>query len=189
MRVAFYGGSFDPPHVGHLLSAVYALALGFEKVLVVPVYEHAFGKRMAPFDARVALCRACFRGIDGVEVSELEATLERPSYTVRALARLAEDHPDWELRTLVGSDVLAETHAWHEFDRVEKLAPLFVLLRLGHEVDGLGPAVLPEVSSSEVRRLLADRKRSPDAALRLERLVPEAVRSALETRGLYPVVE
>jgi nicotinate-nucleotide adenylyltransferase len=189
MRVAFYGGSFDPPHVGHLLSAVYALALGFEKVLVVPVYEHAFGKRMAPFDARVALCRACFRGIDGVEVSELEASLERPSYTVRALERLAKDHPDWELRVLVGSDVLAETHAWHEFDRVEQLAPLFVLPRLGHEVPGLGPAVLPEVSSSEVRSLLAHRKRSPDATVRLERLVPVGVRMALETLAIYPVVE
>jgi nicotinate-nucleotide adenylyltransferase len=189
MRVAFFGGSFDPPHVGHLLSAVYALALGFDKVLVVPVYEHAFGKRMAPFDARVALCRACFRGIDGVEVSELEALLERPSYTVRTLEHLAKAHPDWELRTLVGSDVLAETHAWHEFDRVEKLAPLFVLPRLGHEVKGLGPAVLPEVSSSEVRRLLTDRKRSPDAAARLERLVPVGVRIALETLGSYPVVE
>jgi nicotinate-nucleotide adenylyltransferase len=189
MRVAFFGGSFDPPHVGHLLSAVYALALGFDKVLVVPVYEHAFGKRMAPFDARVALCRACFRGIDGVEVSELEALLERPSYTVRTLEHLAKAHPDWELRTLVGSDVLAETHAWHEFDRVEKLAPLFVLARLGHDGPGLGPAVLPEVSSSEVRSLLADRKRSADAAARLERLVPIGVRIALETLGMYPVVE
>jgi nicotinate-nucleotide adenylyltransferase len=188
MRVAFYGGSFDPPHVGHLLAAVYALALGFEKVVVVPVYEHAFGKRMAPFEARVALCHACFRGIDGVEVSELEATLERPSYTVRALERLTAEHPDWELRTLVGSDVLAETHAWHEFDRVEKLAPLFVLPRLGHEVKGLGPAVLPEVSSSEVRALLAERKRSRAALSRLERLVPAGVRMAVETLGIYPAV-
>jgi nicotinate-nucleotide adenylyltransferase len=189
MRVAFFGGSFDPPHVGHLLAAVYALALGFEKVLVVPVYEHAFGKRSASFDARVALCRACFRGIEGVEVSEVEATLERPSYTVRTLEHLAGAHPDWELRTLVGSDVLAETHAWRDFARVEALAPLFVLPRLGHDVPELGPAVLPEVSSSEVRRLLADRKRSPDAAKRLERLVPEAVRIALEKLGIYPVVE
>jgi nicotinate-nucleotide adenylyltransferase len=189
MRVAFYGGSFDPPHVGHLLSAVYALALGFEKVLLVPVYEHAFGKRMAAFDARVALCRACFRGIDGVEVSELEASLERPNYTVRTLERISVDHPDWELRTLVGSDVLAETHAWHEFDRVEKLAPLFVLPRRGHEVDGLGPAVLPEVSSSEVRELLVERGRSADAAARLERLVPAGVRLAVEALGIYPAVE
>jgi nicotinate-nucleotide adenylyltransferase len=189
MRVAFYGGSFDPPHVGHLLSAVYALSLGFEKVLVVPVYEHAFGKQMAPFDARVALCRACFAGIAGVEVSELEATLDRPSYTVRTLERIAKDHPEWELRTLVGSDVLAETHAWREFSRVEALAPLFVLPRVGHEVPGLGPAVLPEVSSSEVRTLLADRKRSPAAQARLARLVPEAVRIAVEKLGIYPVVE
>lgn len=185
MRVAFYGGSFDPPHVGHLLSAVYALALGFDKVLVVPVFEHAFGKQMAPFDARVALCRACFRGIEGVEVSELEATLERPSYTVRTLERLTAEHPDWELRVLVGSDVLAETHAWHEFERVQALAPLFVLPRRGHEAPELGPAVLPEVSSSEVRELLAARHASADARGRLERLVPRAVLDITDRLGLY----
>lgn len=185
MRVAFYGGSFDPPHVGHLLSAAYALSMGFEKVLVVPVYEHAFGKRMAPFAARVELCRACFRGLAGVEVSELEATLAPPSYTVRTLERLTAEHPDWKLRVLVGSDVLAETHAWHDFPRVEALAPLFVLPRLGHEVEGLGPAVLPEVSSTEVRSLLAARRGSPEAARRLGQLVPAAVLEAVERLGLY----
>jgi nicotinate-nucleotide adenylyltransferase len=155
----------------------------------VPVYEHAFGKRMAPFEVRRDLCQACFRGITGIEVSELEVTLERPSYTVRALERLTAEHPDWELRTLVGSDILAETHAWREFERVEALAPLFVLPRLGHDVPGLGPAVLPEVSSSEVRALFADRKRSPDAARRLEWLVPEAVRIAVEKHGIYASLE
>jgi nicotinate-nucleotide adenylyltransferase len=185
MQVAFYGGSFDPPHVGHLLSAVYALALGFERVLVVPVFEHAFGKQMATFEARVAMCHACFRGIEGVEVSELEATLGRPSYTVRTLERLTAEHPDWELRVLVGSDVLAETHAWHEFDRVQSLAPLFVLPRLGHEVEGLGPAVLPEVSSTEIRGLLTARHGSPEALRRLQRLVPRSVLEAAERFGLY----
>jgi nicotinate-nucleotide adenylyltransferase len=185
MRVAFYGGSFDPPHVGHLLSAVYALALGFDKVLVVPVYQHAFGKRMAPFDVRVALCRACFRGIGGVEVSELEASLERPNYSVRTLERLAGEHPEWQLRTLVGSDVLAETHAWHEFDRVEKLAPLFVIPRLGHEVNGLGPAVLPEVSSSEVRELLQRRGGEGVDEERLRRLVPAHVLETIDAENLY----
>lgn len=185
MRVAVYGGSFDPPHVGHLLSAVYALARGFEKVLVVPVFEHAFGKQTAPFAARVELCRACFRGIDGVEVSELEATLERPSYTVRTLERLKAEQPDWELRVLVGSDVLAETQAWHELDRVKALAPFFVLPRLGHEIEGLGPAVLPEVSSSQVRALMAAPRASADARRRLESLVPEAVLEAAERLGLY----
>lgn len=185
MRVAFFGGSFDPPHVGHVLSAAYALTLGFEKVLVAPVFEHAFGKRMAPFEARVELCRRAFEGLGRVEVSGLEATLERPSYTVRTLQRLAADHPTWELRTLVGSDVLAETHAWHEFDRVKALAPLFVLARLGHEVHGLGPAVLPEVSSSEVRDLLR-RRGAPDAGgERLERLVPVSVLRAIDVQGLY----
>jgi nicotinate-nucleotide adenylyltransferase len=184
MRVAYFGGSFDPPHVGHLLSAVYALALGFEKVLVVPVYEHAFGKRMAPFDTRVTLCRACFEGIEGVEVSAIEAELERPNYTERTLARLTTEHPDWELRLLIGSDVLADTSAWHDFPAVERLAPPFVLNRSGHERPGSGPVVLPEVSSTRVRELLT-RQDEPEAAEELERLVSARVLAVVRSSGQY----
>ncbi len=117
--VAVYGGSFDPPHVAHVLSAAYALSVGgFDKVLVVPVFEHPFGKVLAPFSDRLALCHTAFEGQGRVEVSGIEAELERPSYTERTLERLSHDHPDWRLRVLVGSDVLADTSAWHEFPEV-----------------------------------------------------------------------
>jgi len=185
MNVAFYGGSFDPPHVGHLLSAAYALATGgFDQVLVMPVFEHAFGKDLAPFDARLELCRACFEGLSGVHVSSLEAELERPNYTERTLARLAADHPDWRMRVLVGSDVLADTGAWHDFAAVERLAPPYVLTRRGFERPGAGPALLPEVSSTEVRELLR-RRHERDAAERLRFLVPARVLERVTALGLY----
>src|SRR5262245_47971234 len=134
MDVAVFGGSFDPPHIAHLFTANYVLATGgFERVLVVPVYEHAFEKPLVPFEHRVAMCHLCFSGLGAVQVSDLEAALPRPSYTERTLERIVRDHPDYRLRFVMGSDALADTAKWHDYDRVTRLAPPFVLTRRGHE--------------------------------------------------------
>jgi nicotinate-nucleotide adenylyltransferase len=185
MRVAIYGGSFDPPHVAHLFTASYVLATGgFERLLVVPVYEHAFEKQLAPFEHRVAMCRLCFAGLRDVEVSELEAALPRPSYSVRMLERIASDHPDWQLGFVMGSDALAETEKWHDYERVTALAPPFVVTRRGHERAELGPAVLPDVSSTRLRELFAHAD-DTDARRELEAVVPKRVLSYVEANALY----
>ena len=185
MKVAVYGGSFDPPHVAHRLVADYVLAVGgFERLLVLPVHEHAFGKKLAPFEERLELCRRCFEGLPGVEVSALEAELPPPNYTERTLERLLEQNPAFELRLVIGSDVLGETSGWHDFARVSLLAPPFVLTRKGYERPELGPAVLPDVSSTHVRDLLR-RREEPDALRELAWLLPERVLEYVRERGLY----
>jgi nicotinate-nucleotide adenylyltransferase len=185
MRVAVYGGSFDPPHVAHRLMAAYVLAVGgFERLLVLPVHEHAFGKKLAPFAERLELCRRCFAGLEHVVVSALESELPPPNFTERTLERLLELHPDYELALVIGSDVLADTSGWHDFARVAALAPPFVVTRAGHERPELGPALLPEVSSTRVRELLR-RRDDPDAMHELSFLVPKAVLEGIEARGLY----
>ncbi len=69
-----FGGSFDPPHVAHVLAASYALAVGnFERLLAVPVYAHAFDKKLASFEHRVAMCELAFAELPGVEVSRIRA--------------------------------------------------------------------------------------------------------------------
>ncbi len=186
MNVAVYGGSFDPPHVAHLDTARHLLErAGFDRVLIVPVYEHAFHKPLAPFDHRVAMCTLCFAETNGVTISDIEKTLPSPSYTVRTLERIASDHPDWRLRFVMGSDALGETDKWHEFERVRELAPPYVVARVGYERPELGPAVLPDVSSTRVRELFA---RAPDdsaAQRELRALVPATVIEYAERHGLY----
>jgi len=185
MTTAVFGGSFDPPHVAHLLAASYVVAVaGCERVLVVPVHEHAFHKPLTAFEERVELCRACFCELPRVEVSTLEAELPKPNYTVRLLERLRSERPEEPLRLVVGSDVLPETERWHEFSRVQELAPPFVLTRRGYERPELGPALLPEVSSTRVRELLT-RRGDPGAARELAWLVPKRVLERIAARGLY----
>lgn len=185
MNVAIYGGSFDPPHVAHLFTASYVLATGgFERVLVVPVFEHAFSKPLAPFEHRVAMCRLCFAGLGNVDVSDIEATLPRPSYTERTLERILREHPDWHLRFVMGSDALADTSKWHDYEGVARLAPPFVVPRRGHERSGDGPAVLPEVSSTHVRSLVANRSNGAGAS-ELAALVPSSVLAYIDRNALY----
>jgi nicotinate-nucleotide adenylyltransferase len=185
LKVGLFGGSFDPPHVGHVLGAAYALATGgFDRILVVPVFAHAFEKTLAPFKHRVEMTRRAFHGLRTVEVSTVEEGLGVPSRTLRTVDLLLSSNPGWRLRLIVGTDVLAEAPKWHAFDEIVKKAPLFVLGRAGVAPEG-PPSVLPEVSSTEVR----DRLRAV-AGFRIDdptlsRLVPRAVLEYADVHGLY----
>lgn len=184
MQVAFFGGSFDPPHVGHVLAAAYALSTGqVSKVLCVPVFAHAFAKPLSDFEHRLAMARLAMQPLRDVEVSDIEAELGRgstPNYTVHTLQALQQRHPDWQLRLMVGSDVLADHEKWQHFDEVVKLAPPLVLVRAG--VPGTTEPLLPDVSSSQVRALL---QRGAAAAGQLATLVPHAVLQHITAHGLY----
>ena len=183
--VAIYGGSFDPPHVSHVLAAVYALKVGgFERVLVVPVFEHAFHKQLTSFEHRVRMCELAFEGILGVEVSTVERELQTPSLTLRTVEHLASAHPDWELGLLVGSDVLSETAKWHAFDRVSALAPPYVVARPGYEHPDADAVLLPDVSSTRIREALGAPEQGDHAAL-VAASVPRAVLEYIHQQGLY----
>ena len=185
MRVAFYGGSFNPVHVSHVMAATYLLSVGdFDRVLVVPVYSHAFDKQLAGFDDRVRMCELAMGWIPGVEVDRIEETLDTPSLTLRTLRALGQQHTDWKLRLVIGADVVAETEKWHAFDEVKALAPPYVLGRVGVSRPDVPPPVLPGVSSTRVRQLMA-RMGEADADRELAQLVPRRVLEHVRERGLY----
>ena len=183
--LAIFGGSFDPPHVSHVLAAVYALKVGgFDQVLVVPVFEHAFAKQLTPFAHRVTLCELAFAGIAGVEVTALESQLARPSLTLHTVEHLSAARPDWSMRLLVGSDVLSEASKWHRFDRIAELAPPFVVARPGYPHAQAPGLPLPDVSSTRVREALAAANEPANAAL-LAGCLPSSVAAYISEHGLY----
>jgi nicotinate-nucleotide adenylyltransferase len=152
--IAVFGGSFDPPHIAHTLVAAYVLsAHACDRVLVVPTGTHAFGKQLTPFEHRVRMCELAMAPLRQVSVSTIEATLPQPNRTLHTLEALAALHPNAHLRLILGSDLLRETHTWHNFARIEALAPPIVVQRQGHITGSVEPA-LPEISSTEVRRRL-----------------------------------
>jgi nicotinate-nucleotide adenylyltransferase len=173
--VAVFGGSFNPPHVGHLLATTLVLATReVDLVLVVPTYRHPFAKALAAFEDRVAMCTLAMGWLPRVEISRVEEELGGESRTLRTLEHLRQSHPNWTMRLVLGSDTFAETSKWFRFDLVQALAPPIVLSR--------GPgAFLPNISSTDVRARIARGEWKEIADL-----VPSSVVSHIRAQGLYP---
>lgn len=151
---AVFGGSFDPPHVAHVLAAAYVLAAhGVARVLVTPTAAHAFGKRLTSFEHRLRMCELAFAPLRAVETCAIERELPQPSYTLNTLQALAARYPDVQLRIVLGADLQAETHAWHDFAGICAISPPLWIGRQGH-VSPAGEPALPDISSTEVRRRL-----------------------------------
>lgn len=179
-RVAIFGGSFDPPHVGHVLSVAWALsATPVDTILVVPTWKHAFDKAHgASFEDRFAMCAHAFMPFRGVRVSNVEKKLGGVSLTLRTIEALAEEHPDASFRLLIGADVLSSTDRWHRWDDVVRAAPPLVVGREGYDTAAGSPIAIPDVNSTELRqRIAADQ----DVA----GYVPTAVFEHIRTHGLY----
>jgi len=179
-RIGILGGAFDPPHCGHVLLAAYALSVApVDRLLVVPTFAHPFGKAMASFEDRVAMCAEAFGVLEGVGVSRIEEELGSTSYTVRTLEALSHHLPGATFRLIVGADVLADTSKWKDFDRVRELAPLFVIGRSGApRTDLIETPDLPAISSTEVRARMR-------AGTPVTGLVPRAVEEHVREHGLY----
>ena len=117
--LAIYGGSFDPPHLAHTLVCAYVLsAERVSRLLVVPTAQHAFDKQLSAFEHRVRMCELALRRLRDVEVCTIEAELPGPSRTLHTLEELQRRNPAAQLRLVLGSDLLGETHTWHRFEEV-----------------------------------------------------------------------
>ncbi len=179
--IALLGGSFNPPHVAHLMAAYWTLATqDVSEVWLLPAYRHPFGKELAPFEDRVAMCALAVRALRGAAVCAAEA--ERAGdplvgKTARTLEHLHAKHPGHAFSLVVGADVLAEAEKWYRWDRVRELAGLVVVGREGYPpVEGA--PVLPAISSTLIRERLA---RGEDAS----GLVPRRVLEYVRRHGLY----
>lgn len=182
-----FGGSFDPPHLGHALVPAYLRVRGLvDAVLVAPVADHPFGKQMRPFAERLLLTRMAM-ALSGlptrqVEVTDLEDRLARehggPSRTLRLLEAVEAARPEMRVRLVVGSDIVADgqTAKWHRWDEIERRFPPIVVPRTG--VPGeTSVCALPAISSSEVRAWIEawhEHGRREDRA-RLEASLPAGV--------------
>ena len=180
-QVAVYGGSFNPPHMAHVLAVAFVLATEeIDRVLVVPTFKHPFAKALAPYEDRVEMCARAMAWLPRVEVSRVEEELGGESRTLRTLEHLKAVHPEWSLRLLMGADLLIEAPRWFRFDAIKEIAPPLVLGRCSVDVPGAPPAVLPAISSTDVRAKIAAAEW--DA---LCPLVPREVLALIRARGLY----
>ncbi|MBI4543840.1 MAG: nicotinate-nucleotide adenylyltransferase [Gemmatimonadetes bacterium] len=189
MRLGILGGTFDPPHIGHLIAAQDAWsALELDRVVFVPAGRppHKPGRAISPAAVRLAMLRVATAGDARFEVSDLELRRSGPSYSVDTLRELRERYPGVALFFLVGADQLREMHSWRAPEEIARLATVVMLARGG--VRRAEPAVavpytvLPvtrvDVSATEIRRRVA-------AGESIRYLVPLEVVTLIEQNGLY----
>lgn len=179
MRIAFFGGSFNPPHYGHFLVASWALCGGFvDRVWMVPCYRHAFGKDLASYEDRIRMCELGTSAFAGrIEVSRIEEELGGPSYTIDVIEQLVQLHPKDQFFLLVGTDILHEKDQWKEFERLVELAPLLVAPRGGFHPQE-GGFHIPEVASSQIRKKLSLRED-------ISSILPPPILNYIYTHQLY----
>jgi nicotinate-nucleotide adenylyltransferase len=132
--VGILGGTFNPPHLGHLALARHAREqLGLERVVLMPTHTSPH-KVAAPDpgpEQRLAMCRLLVEGVPGVSVCALEIERGGASYTVDTLTAIHASHPDAELTFVVGADTASTLPAWREPARLLELAGLAVAAREG----------------------------------------------------------
>lgn len=195
MRIGILGGSFDPPHMGHLyLGRQFAESLRLDRVLVTPakVPPHKADKRLAPDRDRLEMCRLTFTE-PYFEISDLEMRLPGKSYTVHTLAALKKLYPADALFLLVGSDMLLYFDQWYRWQEILSMCTLCAFSRAADESFSVlqaynnavlgGRAVIKniaplQISSTEIRAKLA-------AGASVRGLLPDSVIDYIDKNGLY----
>jgi nicotinate-nucleotide adenylyltransferase len=153
VRLAIFGGSFDPPHVGHLLAAGDACdQLALDRIVFVPAATQPLkaGRTVATAEQRLAMVRLLVANDPRFEVSGFEVEQGGLSFTVNTLAHFAKLQPARELFLLLGADVLESFSQWREPRRIQQLARLVLLERRRDESSLPLP---PELEGANVMRL------------------------------------
>jgi len=199
VKLGILGGTFNPPHLGHLICAQEAhRELGLDRVLMIParIPPHKPVEHEPGAEHRLELCRLAIEDDERFEVSALELSRAGPSYTVDTLTELTANDPQSELYLIVGGDIAAGLPRWREPARVLELATVAVAKRRGTARSSVDAALrslpggerarffsMPRigVSSTLVRR----RVRSGQP---IRYLVPDAVAGYIAERRLYAEV-
>lgn len=198
VRTGILGGSFNPPHNGHLAMAAAACAgARLDRVLFVPAAAppHKLQHNgMAPAEDRLAMVREAIAGHAAYGVWDGELRRGGVSYTVDTLRQLRAEFPEDRFVLIIGGDTLRDLHTWREPVAIVEMAEVVTLVRPGVSVPGMRPQLPPpwperllagivpaepvDVSSTEIRRRVA-------AGDSIAQLVPAGVAAYIRRHGLY----
>lgn len=194
MRLGIFGGSFDPPHAGHLRAAeAFVGEMKLDRLLVIPagIPPHKRMEKLCSDADRLEMARLCFLSVPGAEVSDMEIKREGKSYTVDTLTELRRLYPHDGLFLYCGSDMLLSFTSWKDYEKILSLCTLCAMKRdgaqgFGERIDALSAVRLPvrtlrapyiTESSTQIREQLA-RGETPSG-------LTEEVARYVRERGLY----
>lgn len=175
-HVAVFGGAFDPPHLGHVLAALWAkCTTTCDEIWVLPVASHPYGKALRPFAERLELCHLAFASVQGVVVRDDE--LRNPQgRTFDLLHMLHLTYPATTFSLIGGTDTERDVPNWYRGTELLQITDIIAVPRRGY--DDEHPSAIPAISSTLVREHLA-------AGLDISDVVPAAVATLIRQRGWY----
>jgi nicotinate-nucleotide adenylyltransferase len=182
MKIAIYGGTFDPIHHGHLILAREARQLfGFEKVIFVPAAASPFkDSPAASGQLRLSMLRAAIEDEPGFELDDCELRRPAPSYTIDTIEEIRNRQQDAHIFYLIGEDNVPTLQKWHRFEELRKAVQFVVLNRTGTASDHSYPVVQRriDISATEIRKRVA-------AGKSIRYLVPQAVEEMIRREKIY----
>ncbi len=191
MRLGIFGGTFDPPHLGHLILAEHAAAeLALDRVIFTPASVSPFKREASslPAELRCELVSLAIVGNQRFVCDDAEARRGDVSYSVETVREVAARHPQEQLFVLMGADSFADFPRWKDPGEIVRLAKIGVALRPGIRLDlakhpfgeyaQVFPMPLLDISSSDIRRRIREGKS-------VRYILPWTVQTFIEANGLY----
>ncbi|HEU5139049.1 MAG TPA: nicotinate-nucleotide adenylyltransferase [Bacillales bacterium] len=188
MDIAIFGGTFDPPHYGHLMIAeevLCACSLDAVWFMPSPIPPHKTGKMITDSRHRIEMVRLAIADNEEFHLSLLEFERKGPSYTIDTIQHLVENHPDDRFYFLIGADMVEDLPNWHRADELVRLVTFIGVGRPGFSLkseyaDSIREVKIPEfeVSASFLRSRFRENGNT-------RYLLPDKVRKYIGEKGLY----
>lgn len=186
LKVGILGGTFNPPHLGHLVIAEQVKeTLQLDKILFLPTAEPPHSHKKTTIDAvhRINMLRMSIQGNDDFIIDLLEVEQGGKNYTVDTVRTLQQLYPTVEFYFIIGADMVEDLKNWHRVDELLELIPFIAVRREGYSMETEYPLItvtVPQIdiSSSEIRKMV-------QAGQSIRYLVNEDVRFYIEQERLY----
>jgi nicotinate-nucleotide adenylyltransferase len=186
MKLGVFGGTFDPPHLGHLIVAGEVHhRLGLDRVLWIPaaVPPHKRDRDITPGHIRLRMVRAAIADDPRFEASDMELKRDGPSYTVDTLRELRADRPDAEIFLILGADQLGEIESWKEPEEIGRLATIVGFARAGEAPPALARSRIVEIPRIDIAATALRRRVREGRPVRY--LVSDGVEQIIRRERLY----
>jgi nicotinate-nucleotide adenylyltransferase len=176
MIIGLFGGSFNPPHIGHMMACYHILATtDIDKIWLLPCYRHAFNKELISFEHRINMCTQASKLFNNhVIVSTIENELGPKNWTIDTVSLLKKKYPHITFIFIMGNELLCESTKWKDYDKLKKIIKFYILNRTEENNNGF----ISRVSSSLVRQKIKNKES-------IQGLVPSSVADYIKQHKLY----
>ncbi len=185
-KIGILGGTFNPPHLGHLIIAEHVKdQLDLDTILFIPSYEppHKHSKKTIDHAHRVNMLERSLSDNDKFDIDLIEIEREGKSYTYDTMRLLKEKHPDTEFYFIIGADMVEDLPNWHKIDELIQLVQFVAVNRPNYQTESTYPVIMVDVPDVDISSSMIRQKVRDGCSIRY--LVTAETEKYIENEGLY----